>query len=394
MYSIHKSFCRPLTIALASVVGMIGQGASAQTIDWTQLQADADAAFDQAQAELRDTDATIHFTRSVPTDDWTITITGTVGGILVDYSGTVTAIDDTGENPIIIASPAVPAFSISADMLTPIMRAAALSLQSSSSYQTELIFQVDAPLEDSADPQRFDGIDISTLAKYTLTQITTASPELSLHSSASGLWLSTSDSYFSMATDFGLSKESVQEILALDLEPQEISDAFEDAAIKILGDIGISEESAREVYALRCSLGKTPNYYQQAFTFLVNAGEPVQQLIANGSQLDDPDGPLARVQDPGDIEIELEGTTEVEVSVPPFVKVKVRVTVRVKGTLSEVDELRQALQEQLAIAAEEAKKQAEEALESLREAIDELIRIFKQYMDNLDIPAWLEWLLR
>ena len=28
------------------------------------------------------------------------------------------------------------------------------------------------------------------------------------------------------------------------------------------------------------------------------------------------------------------------------------------------------------------------------EAIDELIRIFKQYMSNLDIPAWLEWLLR
>ncbi|RMH26136.1 MAG: hypothetical protein D6692_09915 [Planctomycetota bacterium] len=365
---------------------------TAQQIDWPALQLQADAAIAQAQQELQDTDALILFTREDALQDWNISITGIVAGTAVDYAGVVDSIDASGASPVLVTTPPVPTFDASADMCTPMLRAAAVTLLDVDDFVTELFFEVNAPLEDTADPERLEDVDIETLPMFTVTQTTTQSPGFSLLDPGGAL--STAESYLSLATDYGLSKEAVQDLIAARLTEAETIEAFRAGAVNILGEIGISEQAASDVFDLRRSLGNTPEYYQQAFALLAAAGEPVHGLIADSTPLDDPDGPLARVQDPGDIEIELYGETEVEVSVPPFVKVKVKVGVKVKGKLSEYAQLEAALRAHLATAAQAAKEQAEQQLQNLKDAIDSLIEMFKQYIDNLDVAGWVQWLLR
>lgn len=356
------------------------------------LQVQADAAFDQAQQELRDTDALILFTREDASEDWTISITGLVAGVATDFEGVVNSIDETGAAPVLVTTPPVPVFTATADLCTPMLTAAALVLSDIDDYVTELYFDVSAPLEDSADPERFGGVDVETLPLYSMSQTTTLSSSFSLLRTTGAL--NTAESYLAVATDFGLEADAVKDLVAARLDEAAVAEAFRAGAINILGEAGISEQSASSVFDLRCSLGDTPAYYQQAFALLAGAGEPVQPLIADGAQLDDPEGPLAQVQNPADIEIELYGETEIEVSAPPFVKIKIKVGVKVRGKLSEYAELEEALRQHLATAAKAAKEEAERQLDVLKETIETMVEMFKNYLNNLQVPAWLHWLMR
>jgi hypothetical protein len=206
--------------------------------------------------------------------------------------------------------------------------------------------------------------------------------------------LTPAESYVSLATDFGLTKEAVQDLIAYRLSPAQTVDAFRAGAVNVLGELGISEASASSVFDLRRSLGKTPEYFQQAFNLLAGAGEPVQGIIGDGLSFNDPDGVLARVQDPGDIEIELSGEAEVSVSAPPFVTVKIKVGVKVTGTVDELGEMKEVLTDTLTSVTEDARVLADEQLQTLREAIEDLLEFFKQYISQLQVPVWLQWLLR
>ena len=372
----------------------INGGAFAQPIDLTALQAQADAAVEQAQQELRDTDAVIRLTRDSPTDPWSITIIGSVAATPVDYAGTVTSIEIQNGVPTLILTPPAPTFTATADLCTPMFRAAAATLSNASPLATELSFDISAPIEDSSDPDRFDGVDLDTIPIFSTFITTRKSPLPTIKDWVNGDPLTPAESLISLATDFGLTKESVQDLIAYRLSPTQTVEAFRAGAAKLLGDLGVSEASADAVFDLRRTLGKTPQYFQQALSVLVNAGEPIQGIIGDGLNYNDPDGVFARIQDPGEIEIELSGEAEVEVSVPPFVSVKVKVGVKVKGNLNQLAELQEAVDESLATATESAKRLAEEQLETLRDAIQELVRIFKLYIDSIQMPAWVRLLLR
>ncbi len=372
----------------------INGGAIAQQIDLTALQAQADAAIAQAQQELRDTDAVVRFTRDSPTDSWSLTITGSVAGTPVDFTGTVASIEVQNGVPMLIVTPPTPTFTATADLCTPMLRAGAAALLNASPFLTELFFDISAPLEESADPDRFDGVDLDTLPLFTVTTTIRKSPLPTIKDWVNGDPLTPAESYLSLATDFGLTKEAVQDLIAYRLDADQTVEAFRAGAVKLLSELGVSETSASGVFDLRRSLGKTPEYFQQALNLLVGANEPVEGIIGGGLNYNDPDGVFARIQDPGDIEIELSGEAEIEVSVPPFIKVKVKVGVKVKGTVGQLAELQEAVDSALSSATDKARTLAKEQLETLRDTIQQLVDMFMQYIDSLQMPAWLKWILR
>ena len=382
-------------ILISSTVCLMSGTVHAQgSSDFPDIQDEADAAFQEAQDQLMNTDGLFLFQRSDASDLWSIIISGTVADNAVDYTGDLQSILLDGENYTLITNPPLPAFAGAADLGGPMLRAAANSLHSADDALTELSFHVSALLKDTADPQRLDGVDIDTLPRYTLTTKITHPKafHLIINGPNGPEKLPTVESYSKLVSDYKLSTDSASKLLSGALDSAGIDAAFRQAAVDVLAQYGISENSAIDVYNLRKSLGDTDQYYQQAFALLAGAGEPLQQLLDAAPDLDGPDVPLTTIVDSRDVTISLDGRMEVTVSVPPFVSVTVEIKATVSGTVDEYAEMQAALDVALAEAGRQAKKAAEEQLEFLKDSIQDLVDQFESFLADLDVPGWIRWL--
>lgn len=383
---------RGFAVMLCGFGAVVPHAAYGQTIDLQALQDQADAAAAQAQDELRDTDVVFVLTRALGDGSWSFTIDGVIAGNQINIDGSATIVSDPQGHTSLELLPSFPEYDILADLGTPALESVEFAILNAPDSQTELVVWVGADLEDSADPERFDGIDVSTLPKLTTITRTSSSPKF--HVVRDGVTLSVADSYKEMVQTTGLRKPDAEAYFRGELDALETIEAFRNAAVDNLAPHGISEQTARDIFDLRLQHGTTQTYYTEAFALIVSRGEPVSSILQNGMSIDDPEGPLSTsTADPGDIIITLSGTVEVEVAVPPFVKAKASVTVSVSGPASDYAELQQQLEATLSAVRPVIEQQIRDQLEELGETIESLVALFKEHLSNIHLPRWLEWIL-
>lgn len=375
-----------LCFVVATVVAFASPNAAAQTIE------EARAAVAKAQAMVQPSSGSVRFERSVSNPaTWALVVNGVGGGKPVAYSGTVTIVGNGANPPTVTFSPALwTSGAAGSDTLRASVEAVAAAAAKADKSVSVLEFDLASPMTrpGGAAPGPNEPL---ALVPMTVTTTTTGIPSVR---GPGGQFLSVIPSTSYLMSHFWLNGGEVGTLFAGRSSPAQIAEIFRSAHARAFTDLGVPQKIADQLVTLRRAEKDDDTYRAEALAIFEVAGEdPSDEFVASLQQIGQPTNPNTRqVGDPGDIEIELEGTVCVEVQVPPFVKVSVCVKVKVKGKLKDIDALRRALNEVMEQVRKELEEKIRKQLEDLKKLLEDLLKEFRKWLEQLDLPWWLRYL--
>jgi hypothetical protein len=276
-------------------------------------------------------------------------------------------------------------------MLSPSVTAVLAGLGKADKSVTEASFELDAPM---VEQRRQAGPGGGVVRDMVLQQVSSTTmiefPKMTL---PDGAVVRESEVAGSLMRSAWLTGDEAGRLLSGALDHGQVDALLRDARIRAISRLGVSEATAALIFDLAAKKTPKETFAGEVLDLVTSRGETVTpeflQALVDIDAADEANPLSFKGGDPGDIEIELEGEVCVEVSVPPFVKVSVCVKVKVKGKLRDMDALRRALAEALEQVRQELEQKIRKQLEDLKKLIEDLIRQFRKWMEQLDLPWWL-----
>ncbi|HLO40158.1 MAG TPA: hypothetical protein VK176_03980 [Phycisphaerales bacterium] len=356
-----------------------------------QTQEEAELAVAKAQEYVTASSGAVRFERSTTNPKlWSVSVAGQVGATNVNYSGVAT-VTQTGTTNTVTFSPALwVSPSANSDALKASVQAVAAAAAASERSVTVFEYDLSSPM--TRPNGGAPGAD-EPLGLAPMTAVSTISGIPSVRQVGGGM-LDLVQSTAYLMNHRWLNGGEVSKLFGGGMTPAQVGQMFHDAHVRAFTDLGVSEAVAADLVALREKEVDDTTYTEGAMAiFAAHKEAPTEAFLASLAQVGQPTNPNTKPDgDPGDIEIELEGTVCVEVQVPPFVKVSVCVKVKVKGKLKDIEALRKALSQVMEQVRKELEEKIRKQLEDLKKLLEDLLKEFRKWLENLDLPWWLRYL--